>query len=711
MQYRKLFFTVFLLTLSLTSVCSAETDDAEKAESVLVLPEMVVTATRLESDVYSLPFTTYSLNSEQKHIQESIRTAPEALKGVPSILVQKTSYGQGSPYLRGFTGFRTLFMIDGIRLNNSVFRDGPNQYWNTVDPLSIRDYELVMGPSSVLYGSDAIGGTVNALTIEPPDYKGKSVWEPRIYYRGATAERSNIGRMQVGSRLNENLGFIGGISLKDFGDLEGGKDVGRQENTGYQEQDYDIRLDYFFNPDSRLTLSHQTVNQDDIWRTHKTIYGITWEGLQHGDDKKHVYDQSRDLTYLKYRSENMKRCIDGVEFTLSRQVQEEDLFRIKKDDKKEQQGFDVTTWGATLQLESNTLKGEWAYGLDYYHDNVSSYSRKYKADGTLDKIEIQGPVADDASYDSLGLYLEGTFHLFNDGLNVIPGVRYTYSKADADKVKDPNTGSQTTIEGDWEAVVWSLRLLSPLTSSRQNVIFAGVSQGFRAPNLSDLTRFDIARSNEIETPVSNLDPEKFIAYEIGIKSRLDKLTWNLTYYYTYIDNMIVRVPTRTIGSDIEVTKKNSGNGYVHGIELSSTYTFNPEWSAWVTASWMEGKVDAYPTSSSQKEREYITRLMPPTATVGLRWQRESGKYWLEMACNMADRADKLSADDKRDTQRIPDGGTPGYVVFNARAGSKIIKNMDLVFAVENIFDKDYRLHGSGVNEPGRNFLMTVRYNF
>lgn len=164
MQYRKLFLTVFLLLLSLTSVCSAETDDTEEAESVLVLPEIVVTATRLERDVYSLPFTTYNLNSEQKHIRESIRSTPEALKGVPSVLVQKTSYGQGSPYLRGFTGFRTLFMIDGVRLNNSVFRDGPNQYWNTVDPLSIRAYELVMGPASVLYGSDAIGGAMNALT-------------------------------------------------------------------------------------------------------------------------------------------------------------------------------------------------------------------------------------------------------------------------------------------------------------------------------------------------------------------------------------------------------------------------------------------------------------------------------------------------------------------------------------------------------------------
>ena len=91
----------------------------------------------------------------------------------PSVMVQKTGYGQGSPYLRGFTGFRTLMMVDGIRLNNSTFRDGPNQYWNTVDPWSVARYEAVMGPASVLYGSDAVGGAVNALSFAPPDWSGR----------------------------------------------------------------------------------------------------------------------------------------------------------------------------------------------------------------------------------------------------------------------------------------------------------------------------------------------------------------------------------------------------------------------------------------------------------------------------------------------------------------------------------------------------------
>ncbi len=90
--------------------------------------------------------------------------ANELNREVPGVIVQKTGHGQGSPFLRGFTGFRTLLLIDGIRLNNSVFRDGPNQYWNTVDPFTIGQLEIIKGPSSVLFGSDAIGGTVNVVT-------------------------------------------------------------------------------------------------------------------------------------------------------------------------------------------------------------------------------------------------------------------------------------------------------------------------------------------------------------------------------------------------------------------------------------------------------------------------------------------------------------------------------------------------------------------
>jgi hemoglobin/transferrin/lactoferrin receptor protein len=687
---------------------SAQTNDAK----VIQAPEIVVTASRTTRDIQSEPSAVYRLSGSDGAMREGNRTLPEMLDGLPSVMVQKTSYGQGSPYLRGVTGFRTLCMVDGVRLNNSVFRDGPNQYWNTIDPLSIGDYEVVMGPGSTLYGSDAVGGVVNALSMEPPDWTGSPDWERRLYYRGSTAERSSIGRVQVGGRVSEQLGFVGGYSLKSFGDLRGGRDVGVQEHTGYDESDFDAKLKCYLDADTALTLAHQSVRQDDAWRTHRTIYGIEWEGLSHGSDKVHSFDQSRDLTYLRLEADKLDGFADALQATVSRHAQGEDMLRVNSDDTQDRQGFDVTTWGGTLQLDSLTAWGQWNYGLDYYHDVVDSYARKYTSSGALSSTAIQGPVADDATYDSLGLYVQDTLSYFGGGLDVIPGLRYTFSEADANRVRNPTTGSAMSLNEDWQSAVGSLRLLVPLTEDRRHVLYGGVSQGERAPNLSDLTRFDTARSTEIETAAPDLDPERFTTYEIGIKSRTERLVSILSCYYTTIDGMIVRTPTgATVNGYREVTKKNAGDGFIQGVELSEMYRFSRTWSAWVNGSWMDGRVDAYPTSAAEQERDYTSRLMPPTAELGLRWQTSDTRYWCELVGNFAAKASRLSAEDERDTQRIPPGGTPGYDVYHARAGTKICRYLDVALAVENLLDADYRIHGSGVNEAGRNVILTANCTF
>lgn len=674
--------------------------------------DVVVTGTRVQKEVHSVPSVVHRLATRDKVDTEGTRTVPDTLEGIPSVMVQKTAYGQGSPYIRGLTGFRNLFLIEGIRLNNSVFRDGPNQYWNTVDPLSLDFQEVAMGPASVLYGSDAIGGTLNAMTLAPPECTGSPVWRRRLYYRGSTAEDSHIGRVQVGGRPTEEFGFSAGVSAKDFGDLKGGRDVGTQKHTGYEEQDFDLRADWYLSRDSMISFGHQSVEQDDAWRTHRTVYGIDWEGLKKGDDKVHSFDQQRELTWIKGRHDDAASVVEGVEWTLSRHAQGEDLRRVLKDDTGNLQGFDVTTWGAALQLESGSPVGRWVYGAEYYRDGVDSYSRKYGADGLLTKQEIQGPVADDASYDSVGLYAEDTLTLAGGKLDVVPGIRYSYSGVDADRVKDPVTGARMTIEEDWDAVVGSLRLLHPLTDDRRHVVFAGVAQGFRAPNLSDLTRLDMARSNEIETPSPDLDPERYVEYEVGMKSRFEKVAAQVCYYHTRIDGMIIRTPTgRVIDGLSEVTKKNSGDGYIHGVEMMGRYAFTANWSGWISGTLMDGKVDTYPTSESALERDSISRLMPPTTQVGLRWQERGGRYWLEAQGDAAATADTLSAEDRRDTQRIPPGGTPGYVVCHLRSGIRLGGGLTLTAALDNVFDQDYRIHGSGVNEAGRNLILTAAYDF
>ena len=687
------------------------TGRAAAADEVATLPETVVTALRAETTLAEVPGTVHVV--DRTALQAAApRTTPDAFRGLPSVLVQKTGYGQGAPYLRGFTGFRTLMLVDGIRLNNSTFRDGPNQYWNTVDPWSVARYETVMGPAAVLYGSDAVGGTVNALTLAPPEWAGQPVYARTLAVRAASADESLQTRAGIRGRATEKLGFAAGITWKKFNDVRGGADVGRQRHTGYEETDFDLRADYDFDSGATLTLAHQQVAQDDAWRTHSTFYGIAWEGLKTGDDQMRAYDQDRALTYLRLADGDRAGAVAAYRLTLSRQAQDERLHRLRADGRRDESGVDVTTWGAALELESPSAFGRWVYGVEVSRDEVDSFGRRYKADGSLNKVEVQGPVADDATYDLVGVFVQDTAALFGGALEVTPGIRYTYAALDADRVLDPVGGEAMARADDWDSVVGSLRALAPLGAERRHAVFAGLAQGFRAPNLSDLTRLDAARSDEIETPVAALDPERFVSAEVGARYDDGRRSAEIAGYYTWIEDLIVRAPTGAVVDELqEVTKKNAGEGYVAGVELTLGWQVAEDWHLRLMGSWMEGQVDAYPTSDPVAVRDDVSRLMPVTGQAAVRWQPAGQLYWLEAVVDAAEKATRLSADDERDTQRIPDGGTPGYAVLALRGGATVRDDLRLTVALENVADEDYRIHGSGVNEPGRNLVVQAEWAF
>ncbi|MGA0846415.1 MAG: TonB-dependent receptor plug domain-containing protein, partial [Luteolibacter sp.] len=147
------------ITLPAIALCLLGT--ASKAVSQDFLSPLIVTASRFEQAGQSAPYSTSSLDADALSKNQS-RTLPEALQYTPGVLIQKTAHGHGSPFIRGFTGRQNLLMVDGVRINNSSWRSGPVQYWNTIDPFSIDHIELVRSQGSVLFGADAVGGTLNA---------------------------------------------------------------------------------------------------------------------------------------------------------------------------------------------------------------------------------------------------------------------------------------------------------------------------------------------------------------------------------------------------------------------------------------------------------------------------------------------------------------------------------------------------------------------
>ena len=240
-----------------------------------------------------------------------------------------------------------------------------------------------------------------------------------------------------------------------------------------------------------------------------------------------------------------------------------------------------------------------------------------------------------------------------------------------------------------------------------------MSQGFRAPNLSDLTRFSSARSNEFEVPTPGLDPEFYTQFEVGVKGETGPLSLQTSVFYTIVRDQILRTPTgqqNGDGDDI-VTKSNVGDGWVWGIEFGAAWRFLEHWTLFGNLTYLNGKVDTFATSAPVKSREYITRLMPLTGQIGMRWDDPHDRFWAETLVRMAAKADRLSPNDERDTERIPPGGTPGYAVWSIRGGWNVTEKIAIIVGLENLLDKSYRTHGSGQNNAGFNAIFTFSADF
>jgi len=710
MKLRSIFSAVTPLLFTASSLFSIE-GDVDAVTPVSVLDEYVVTASRFEDPLGDAPNTIDVLSGLDLDRMQ-VRSLPEAFERTPGVLVQKTANGHGSPYIRGFTGFRNLLLIDGIRLNNSVFREGPNQYWNTIDPLGLDSVELVKGQGSVLYGSDAIGGTVNARTksADPSDFTaGETFSGGRADYRYSSAEHSHTSRLEGQVGVGEKIGLHLGVTYKDYGDIRSA-DIGVQPHTGYDELDFDARFDYILTPGVKLVLAYQQVEQNDVWRTHKTVFAVPFAGTSIGSEKSRVLDQKRQLAYAQLEVDDLTDFIQRAKASVSWHRQAESRNRVRSDGRRDLQGFTVDTFGTWVQFESELKNSELVYGASYYRDSISSFRENYNADGSFKDDAIQGPVGDDAHYDLFGVFAENRRDL-TQKLDLLIGTRYTYASADIGRVEDPLTGLETSINDEWDNFSASGKVLwRPLDGSNLEV-FGGIAQGFRSPNLSDLSRLDTARSNELETPSPDLEPEKFINYEIGLRTSGDNFNAGVSYFYTDIEDMIVRAPTGAmIDGAFEVTKRNAAAGFVHGIELYGDVSPTDRLTFFGNLTWMDGEADAFTTSGTSTTREPISRIMPLTGTLGAHWDA-TDKLWVELSGTAAARADRLSTRDMSDTQRIPPGGTPGYTVLSARAGYDLTQHLSLTAGVENFTDEAYRSHGSGQNEPGVNFIFSASLKF
>jgi hemoglobin/transferrin/lactoferrin receptor protein len=471
---------------------AAQQDQKKKDEKKPGQAKEEVVTIRAESPL-NPPFefdskqSTYVL--DRAYIQERVqaRTLPEALEEVPGVGVQKTGPGQGSPFIRGFTGFRNLMLIDGIRLNNSTFREGPNQYWSTVDSYLVQELDVIRGPSSVLYGSDAIGGTVYAHTISPSIEEAGANFHSRTGTRYASAEQSIAVRQEFSGNV-DGFGWQVGGTYRYFGDVIGGKHYGLMTHTDYNEYGADIKALQKIDTNTTVTLAAQHYRQNGTPRWHRTVDSRSWHGSTAGTERSDSFDQARNLYYLQYHWAPQGAFVDAVTASLSLQQWAEDETRVRTVGgalTREYRQFNVSTPAFWLHVGKNTDLGYFTVGGEIYHDVVNSSGDNLNlVNGTRTFLD-RGVVADNARYTMYGFFIQDDITL--GALDITPGIRYTGVQARAEQV-DPFLQDSVTVrdlDDSYSALTGSLRFLYRV-DDHWNLIF-GWGMGFRAPSLDDTT--------------------------------------------------------------------------------------------------------------------------------------------------------------------------------------------------------------------------------
>lgn len=671
---------IFTLTI-LFLVCAARAGAADPSASQHPLPELVVTATSHAEETFRVPQFAGTVPREE--IERRIpSTTPDLLNREAGILVQKTNLGGGSVFIRGVTGKQILLLVDGIRLNNSLYRFGPHQYLNTVDPNTIERLEVVRGPMSVLYGSDAMGGTVNVITRGRTEYDRPKDVGGMLYGKYGSAATERAGRVQLEANLG-TVGALAGGTYRAFGDLRGGGDVGVQEPTGYDEVDADLKVNWRPSALHEWTAATQFVRQFDVPKTSEVTLG--------GKLKYDYEPQRRLLTYLRYEGrEPVGGWLHGVRVTLSHNLQEEGEEVIPEDptvETKEENG--ANTLGATVLFFSDLGRfGRLTYGADFYQDWISSTKEAINL-ATGESRDVRSAFPDGSTYRTLGLYVQDELPIL-DRLTLLVGGRYSYVKTEGE-LADPETGDRNdlSLETDNLSGMAHLRLeMLPWLSG----VF-GVAQAFRAPNMEDFFgKVDFVE----EIPNTDLEAERSINYEFGLKARHPRFTGNVFYFLSDYDDLIGRVQT-----EAGIQRRNIGEARIQGVELDFRVFLPLDLTLFGTYSWIEG--------TDRARDEPLRRIPPMMGTAGIRYA-PTDRYWVEALGFFAGRQDRLSPGDI-DDPRIPEGGTPEYAVFNLGGGGRIWRELEATLWIENLGDVKYKTHGSGIYFPGINAMLGLRYAF
>jgi hemoglobin/transferrin/lactoferrin receptor protein len=708
--------------------------------SLLAMDEIIVSANRWEQNSADIPVKISSISKKDIQLQNP-QTAADLLTVSGKVFMQKSQQGGGSPMIRGFATNRLLYAIDGVRMNTAIFRGGNIQNVISLDPFAIEKSEVLFGPSSVIYGSDAIGGVMSFQTITP-----QFTTEEKPFVSGSAFTRYSSANNEKTGHFDVNLGWkkwasVTGISYNDFGDLK----MGSHGPDEYLRPFYVQRqngVDVLVTNGDPLVQIPSAYSQINLMQKVRFSPNKKWD-FQYGFHFSETSSYSRYDRLIRYNNAGLPRhaefdygpqkwimnnlsisnmqatkAYDELSIRMAHQFFEES--RISRNMNNPNRATRIEKVNAISVNADFTKKtsGNNAvfYGVEFVTNDVDSEGiNENIVAGTSQAAPARYP---QSKWNSYGIYINDQYK-FSDKMLLQSGLRYNQFvlNADFDTTFYPFPFTEAKINDG--ALTGSLGLVYRPTAKW--VISSNFATAFRSPNVDDLGKVFDSEPGSVVVPNPDLKAEYAYNLDLNIAKLFGKnVKVDVSGYYTLLDNAMVRRDF-TLNGETEIVYdgelsnvqaiQNAANAKVYGIQAGIEVKSVSGFYFQVDLNFQKGEEELDNGDKSP------SRHAAPFFGVG-RLGYSNSKLDLQLNAQFSDEVsyDNLAEEErgKPEIYAIDGNGnpySPSWYTLNLKSMYKLTENFTVTVGLENITDQRYRPYSSGIVAPGKNFILALRAKF
>jgi len=703
---------------------------------IWMLDEFVISASKWEQNIREIPNKIKILRNIDISFNNP-QTAADLLAGSDEVFIQKSQLGGGSPMIRGFSANAILLVVDGVRMNNAIYRSGNLQNVISLDPHIIQNTEVIFGPGSVVYGSDALGGVMDFHTKRALLSTGeKKHFSLNVFTRYSSANQENTGHLDfnIGS---EKWASLTSISFSKYDDLK----MGTKKNPGYQRYEYSKRINnidsVFKNPDPNIQKfsGYRQINltQKIRFRPNEHLdinYSFHLSRLSDVPRYDRLIQYKNDL--LKYAQwyygpqkwtmhsinatyDNPNPLFDAMQFTVGYQVYEESRHDRKfgrAEIRHRTEKVNAFTLNLDMDKKTNEQQ-EFYYGLEFVLNDVNSIAEKENIiSGEILPEATRYPDGDN-KYITTAVYSHYKNN-FSDLFTFNTGIRLNYIDMSSTLVdKSFYIFPYDTISLSTMALNGSAGLVYRPNEKWQ--VNLNISSGFRAPNIDDVAKIFDSEPGSVVVPNNNLKPEYAYNIDLGFARNFrDKFHFELTGFYTFLRNAMVRrdfafnqqdsIMYDGLLSKVQAVV-NASSATLYGLTLN----FNAE-----IKEYFSFKTNLSYTFGQDIENIPLRHVAPLFGSTHIIFNNQILQIDFYTDYNGEKPFDKLAPSEqvKPYMYAIDNNGkpySPEWYTLNLKTSYKWNKRFIIFAGIENILDHRYRPYSSGIVSPGRNFTISLKY--